>query len=331
MDWFEQLTGFYEQSPEQVRQNLTIENQRLTSKRNGKTWVYGTLETPTLGELRDRLKSIVLPTGRLTIREVVADVQDLHRNIENSGALFQVASQFNLLEMVSPTVTPEAGVGIYENDRTQGPACAIAAGAGTIYRHYFAPVQGQMGQSMQYQINCLADLGQALGNDGDRLWTMQNGYVFPSAEGLAEIDQQLRQANEAELDRLRQRLRIGLQWNTQVTLQDCSHLVSQAYCSALPIGYSQYSPDRWERFAKLVLEASYEATLIAGIINQMETGNPTVFLTLIGGGVFGNPMDWIVQAIERAAEQYRSLALDIAIVSYGRSKPELQSLLTHSF
>jgi hypothetical protein len=30
--------------------------------------------------------------------------------------------------MVSPNITPEAGVGIYENDRTQGPACAVAAG-----------------------------------------------------------------------------------------------------------------------------------------------------------------------------------------------------------
>jgi hypothetical protein len=36
--------------------------------------------------------------------------------------------------MVSPRVTPEDGVGIYDLDRTQGPACAVAAGAGTIYR-----------------------------------------------------------------------------------------------------------------------------------------------------------------------------------------------------
>ncbi len=50
--------------------------------------------------------------------------------------MFQVASQFNLLEMISPNVTPDDGIGIYENDPTQGPACAIACGAGTIYRNY---------------------------------------------------------------------------------------------------------------------------------------------------------------------------------------------------
>ena len=61
---------------------------------------------------------------------------------ENAGALFQVASQLNLLEMTGPEVTPEDGVTIYQDDRTQGPACAIAAGAATIYRNYFAPVGG---------------------------------------------------------------------------------------------------------------------------------------------------------------------------------------------
>ncbi|MCK5683507.1 hypothetical protein KAJ27_05280 [bacterium] len=55
--------------------------------------------------------------------------------------MFQVASQFNLLEMVSPGVTPEEGVGRYEHDHTQGPACAIACGVGTIYRNYFEAIQ----------------------------------------------------------------------------------------------------------------------------------------------------------------------------------------------
>lgn len=74
---------------------------------------------------------------------------------QNAGALFQVASQFNLLEMQSHHNTPESGVGIYGSDSTQGPACAIASGAGTIYRNYFVPVNGQIGQSKDNQIDCL--------------------------------------------------------------------------------------------------------------------------------------------------------------------------------
>lgn len=44
---------------------------------------------------------------------------------------------------------------------TQGPAYAIAAGAGTIYRNYLAVVNGQVGQSADTQIDCLADIGAA--------------------------------------------------------------------------------------------------------------------------------------------------------------------------
>src|SRR5258705_8800093 len=87
----------------------------------------------------------------------------MHQVPENAGALFQVASQFNLLEMVSPTVSPEQGVTRYQHDHTQGPACAIAAGAATIYRNYFAFVDGGHGQTAKRQFNGLADLGEALG------------------------------------------------------------------------------------------------------------------------------------------------------------------------
>ena len=55
-------------------------------------------------------------------------------------------------------------------------------------------------------------------------------------------------------------LRIGIQWNTQVTLNDSKHLVTQAYCSALPVAYSHHPSTLWAEFARLVLEAAYEVT-----------------------------------------------------------------------
>lgn len=67
-----------------------------------------------------------------TFEDVHGDISLFIRNIALQGSLFQVASQFNVLEMVSPDVGPEAGVTIYENDHTQGPACAIACPAGTV-------------------------------------------------------------------------------------------------------------------------------------------------------------------------------------------------------
>ncbi len=325
--WFHKLTCFSEVSPDQVRANLTIDGNTLRSSVNGAAWTYGELETPSLGQLRDRVRSSYDARARILLREVVADVKSLHCDTSNAGSLFQVASQFNLLEMTSQAVTPERGVEIYENDNTQGPACAIAAGAGTIYRNYFAIVNGQVGQSSANQIDCLADIGTELGNSAGRLWEMRNGYALPSHRGLAEISSRLRASSESELDVLRSKLRIGIQWDTQVTLIPDGHLVSQTYCSALPVAYTPHHPDMWEPFARLVLEAAYEATLCAAILNSMRTGSKKLFLTLLGGGVFGNATEWIIAAIRRAVNLYRGADLEIAIVSYQSSKPDVQELV----
>ena len=325
MNWFEVLTGFAEESPHQVREKITLQDQTLVSNVNGKRLIWGRLETPSLGELRQRVSRASDKRRRMSVREVIGDVQQLHAS--NAEALFQVASQFNLLEMAHPSVTPEEGVAIYATDHTQGPACAIAAGAGTIYRNYFADVNGLTGQSATNQIDCLADIGVALENSSGRLWKMRNGYALASKEGLAEISLRLQQANEAERDRLRQLLRIGVQWKTQVTIDGCQHLVSQAYCSALPVSYSNLPKSLWSEFARLILEASYEATMCTGILNQMENGNRRVFLTLLGGGAFGNDSDWIAGAIERAVKLHSDADLDVSIVSYGSSKPFVRELI----
>ena len=325
--WFEALTGFSEQSPEQVRDNITVDGVDLISRVNGRRLICGSLEMPSLAELRRHARSCAC-TGRTTVREVVANVQDLHSDEGNVGSLFQVASQFNLLEMVSPSVTPERGVGIDENDRTQGPACAIATGAGTVYRNYFVTVNGHTGQSAANQINCLADIGAALGNSDGRLWEMRNGYALASESGLIEISKLLRASTDSERDGLRELLRIGIQWNTQVTINDCQHVVSQAYCSAMPVAYSHHSSSLWMDFASLVLEASYEATFCAAIVNSRNTGNNTLFLTLLGGGAFGNDTDWIIRGIQRAVELYGDSGLDVAIVSYGSPKQCVQELIT---
>ena len=113
MTWFETLTGCQEKSPEHVRKHLSVDGDRLRSAVNANEWHCGTLETPTLGELRQRVGKRSCPSATTTVRELVADVRALHLDTSNAGAVFQVASQFNLLEMTSPNVTPDDGVGIY--------------------------------------------------------------------------------------------------------------------------------------------------------------------------------------------------------------------------
>jgi hypothetical protein len=325
-DWFTKLTGFSERSPQEVREHISIHEGQLTSHVNGATYQCGKLEIVSLGELRKRVSAIGGLGGKLQLSEIVGDAKALHADVDNAGAVFQVASQFNLLEMVSPNVTPEKGIGIYESDPTQGPACAIACGAGTIYRNYFIELDGQIGQTETKQVDCLAKMGEALGNTDNRLWKMQNGYALPSADGLHEVVTKLQGMSELEIDTLREKLQIGVQWDTQVTLKGCKHRVTQVYCSALPVAYSRLPSSQWEPFARLVLEAAYEATLAVAALNAANTGNNSLYLTKLGGGAFGNNETWILDAIRRSAMRYQDVSLDVKIVSFRHSNPAVRQL-----
>ncbi len=326
-NWFERLFGFTESDRNAVYNELEVGGNTLRSKRRGTEWTCGKLEIRSLADLRRQHHGLTRTTGsQIKVSEVVGDAKALHADSANAGALFQVASQFNLLEMVSPSVTPEQGITIYEHDPTQGPACAVACGAGTTQRNYFVELDGQIGQTARKQVDCLAVIGQALGNVNDRLWKMKNGYALPSADGLQEVDVKLRSMCESELDNLRGMLKIGLQWDTQVTMAGCEHLVTQAYCSALPVAYSGLPSRSWKRFARLILEAAYEATFAAAVLNLSKTGNQSLYLTLLGGGAFGNDQEWIMDAIRRAVELYRRLDLDVKIVSFRHSNPAVRKL-----
>ncbi|MGC9237708.1 MAG: hypothetical protein ACP5GF_12550 [Thiomonas sp.] len=320
VDWFERLTGFAE-SEHAVREQLQVEGEFLHSRANGATYRIGRLETPSLFELRERVRHMSISNGPLQVKTVKGDARALHRDLAYQGALFQVASQFNLLEMTGPSVCPEDGITRYAFDATQGPACAIAAGAATIYRNYFVPLEDQVGQSARSQVDTLADLGSALSQvlevPVSALWTMRNGYALCTADGLRRIGAHLASLDASGRDALRARLRIGLHWNVEVTdeTRPPRPVVSQAFCSALPVAYSSVPPKLWEPFARLVLEAAYEATLLAAALHPSLGGRPIVALTRLGGGAFGNDSRWIDDAIDHAFNSVGDLAIEAHLVT----------------
>ena len=94
-------------------------------------------------------------------------------------------------------------------------------------------------------------------------------------------------------------------------------LVSQVFCSALPVAYSALPDEAWAKFACCVLEGAYEATLaVAALAAAQRQRRVSVFLTKLGGGAFGNSPDWIFSGIERALKRYRHAPLDVRLVSY---------------
>lgn len=262
----------------------------------------------------------------MRVRNVVGEAGALHADPGNAGALFQVASQFNLLEMVSPRVSPGDGVTRYANDHTQGPACAIAAGAATVYRNYFATVDGREGQDSDRQIDCLRDIHETLSPDGQPLWEMRNGYALPTPQTLRHFNQRFPELDEDGRDALRGALRIGIHHDVEVTRSPSRHLVSQVFCSALPLSYSATSSPEWESFARLVLEAAYEGTLLAAVENAERNPGAPVYLTQLGGGAFGNRTGWIVAAMERTFHRLAGSGLDVRIVHYSRVRDRFRDL-----
>lgn len=328
MNWFERLTGFAEDGYATTQSRLLVDGDELVSTVNGRRWGIGELTMPTLGELRARVNPARGERSSLSV--LVGDVRALHSEPAFEGALFQVASQFNLLEMVSERVTPEEGVARYAGDPTQGPACAMAAGAATIYRNYLVPVGDGVGQRADRQLDALGGVGAALsaltGLPVDRLWRMRNGYALCTGDGLAAISRAIDGAAEELLDSLSARLAIGLHRNVEVTDAGAGgRRVSQAFCSALPVSYSGLPRADWEPFGRLVLRAAYEATLLAAVEQAADGGSNKVLLTRLGGGAFGNADAWIDDAIERALGVVEGAGLDISLVRYGRVDPGVSS------
>eukprot|EP00929_Paragymnodinium_shiwhaense_P027098 TRINITY_DN15986_c0_g1_i1.p1 TRINITY_DN15986_c0_g1~~TRINITY_DN15986_c0_g1_i1.p1 ORF type:complete len:363 (+),score=29.97 TRINITY_DN15986_c0_g1_i1:433-1521(+) len=341
--WFHKTFGFAELTGSQFSQTcaaFTYRDGKLSSSyRPERLFTAGTFITPTLAELRGRLpQRPATLDGVLSVKEVLGDVSAFHVDPDNAGALFQCASQFNCLEHTSEQGAPEEGITIYSSDRTQGPACAIACAPGTVVRNYFG-VKGES-QTRNRQVENLKDVEDVLKNKTERFFEVKSGYTMASSTDLERLCQAL--ASDDMKEHVRQKLRIGIQEDTEVTcsgfgkkMHDCpEQIVTQAYCSAISVAYSGCSPELWKPFAKCILEGAYEATMIAAIENAIRNpgkrGCKKVFLTALGGGVFGNDMQWIHDAMKSSFDKFQSWNLEVYLVSYGSNEKIFQELERHA-
>jgi hypothetical protein len=188
------------------------------------------------------------------------------------------------------------------------------------------------GQTATRQLDGLADVGhllsEALALPVSSLWQMTNGYALCVPAGLEAISAHLRSLTPEAVAALAGQLRIGVHRDVEVTDAEGPQrpLVSQAFCSALPVAYGTGAPAHWQAFAKLILQAAYEATLWAAVLNARRGASNVVLLTRLGGGVFGNRDDWIDSAIRQALLKAHRFALKVKLVSYGTPSPEMESI-----
>lgn len=328
MDWFEALFGFVENGWTATQARFTIEDTTLTSTVNGRRFDTGRFSTPTVRELRAQAGP---PRGRPSVRhEAIGDVLELHALAESRDAMFQVASQLNCLEFADPRETPEDGVTPYAYDPTQGPACSLAAAAATVYRNYFVPMEGEVGQRADRQLDNLAEALALLGPP-EAFVTVTNGYAFSDTGRLEGTAAALEAAGR---DAFVDTMRVGLQTRAQVTFasrfaepESPTH-VSQVFCSALSCGYDRSPLLLWAPLATAVLDAAYEATLLAARAGVAAgTCSGIVWLTFLGGGAFGNDPAWIAQAIARAIRVAGDATLDIRIAHHRHINAAMRDLI----
>ena len=67
----------------------------------------------------------------------------------------------------------------------------------------------------------------------------------------------------------------------------------------------------------MILEACYEATLWAAVLHALKHRDnrrgKIVFLTLVGGGFFGNDLSWVADAITMAIERVEAAQVGFII------------------
>eukprot|EP00588_Corethron_pennatum_P027364 CAMPEP_0194312110 /NCGR_PEP_ID=MMETSP0171-20130528/9027_1 /TAXON_ID=218684 /ORGANISM="Corethron pennatum, Strain L29A3" /LENGTH=377 /DNA_ID=CAMNT_0039066485 /DNA_START=244 /DNA_END=1377 /DNA_ORIENTATION=+ len=350
--YFENMFGFVEPPYMgigryfDVTQNPGDDDKTLTVKKGffkNRTFALGSFETLSSQELQSSIKRCrksSIASFRITFENIVGDISTYHERYasahnSNSHAVIQAASQFNCLEMVGPSITPDQGITMYQNDQTQGPACAICCPAATVFRNYFVHVNGnaglgQCGESSK-QINTLALVSELItgnSNEDDYYYVLRNGYAIPHPGKMAELTTKL-QANPDLCHAIVNNVQVGIHWNTEV--KNSGKKICQVYASAVPVAYCNTSVTDWALFASLVLRGMYQATFAAAVrlqrIRQHEADAKadggvgeqvriTLVLTMLGGGAFGNQMTWITDAIEHAVMMFHDEPLDVKLCHY---------------
>jgi hypothetical protein len=301
--WFETLFGFRE-SVREVYADFTVtefdDHAELTSKVNGRTFNAGRFTVrnipsfPTYAPVGGGKLHVIRGNG-LSGKDNIVDVLLAQSNKLFDGATFLAASNFNCLEFVGMSQTAADGVTQYCGDATQGPYCALAAGAATVYRNYFMKHEsGKQGQ-LEEEVHLL----RATPLDP----FVKHGYPRLTARELASIAKH----DWDDLDQFY----VGVHENCEVTttrsrrrlfkLAPPERIVHQVYAAALNFGGSVAQCEDSIRIGGQILTAEYRATVLAAWELSRKypgrKGSNRLVLTFLGGGVFGNPRDMICKAI----------------------------------
>eukprot|EP01126_Amoeba_proteus_P006595 TRINITY_DN12308_c0_g2_i3.p1 TRINITY_DN12308_c0_g2~~TRINITY_DN12308_c0_g2_i3.p1 ORF type:complete len:490 (-),score=83.98 TRINITY_DN12308_c0_g2_i3:60-1529(-) len=251
---------------------------------------------------------IITTLDRGSIRLV--DIGYLQTLPENRNCVFQIASNFNGVEGVCETTTPDSHkfTTKYYLDKTQGPTASVSCSAGAISRvhlAFYSPKKkpSEWGQTEDMQLNFMKDL--------ESHFPVKNGYIvytgkepkFPKPNGKKwkKLIANFHVAYHAE-----QQVCLGHRTETiSETQRDPQQTVDQVCCAAINMiqglnGKNNEQCDRKRKKMKFALQAAYDGTYLGTIRH----GRKKIFLTFVGGGAFGNPHSDIFNQIVKSHKKW---------------------------
>jgi hypothetical protein len=271
--WFQQIVGYPEK-----KWNYELNTLPKTITDN-----MGNFETKNIQNLKSIIQQredtgikklkIILRKQKTKENEKYFDTSEIQYNaLENT--LFQVASNFNCHELGSPNRSVFSGKYITQLmvDNTQGPSASGGAVAGVFTR---------VAKHKIKEINLLEDTSL----------NPNNGKLLNTSE-FEKFDKDL--------------IKIGIQTNVRANFCRSDYnfaynplgpKINQIYTSTC-IYTNKY--DKNYELSNILLNASYEGTYLAGI----ELNCPKIVLTLIGGGMFHNPINLIINNLLENHEKY---------------------------
>lgn len=247
------------------------------------------------------------------------DVAALQADTANRDAVFQVASNFNALETVdADQLLDEQLLGDYIYDLTQGSAASLSALGGLLYRRYFlfypqSPWAPSWEQTAEKQVNFLSALA-------DVVPVTRAGYVqFTTVSSLPTLEQY-------------KAITIGFHENIQVTtgmqvgpdeqvlVGNQEQLINQVFTAAVDLKNTNRllsTNPNVKAWARTLLRAGYEGTLRATAMKCKKK----LFLTLVGGGVFGNQLSWIGDALLSLKQVISDSGITVNLIWYSSKGP----------
>jgi len=326
-NWFQNVFGFTE-SVKSVKDNISCtksgDNWTITSKANNATYNAGNFQIRSAssfkignnpGELPPRgngTLNIIHGHGRSSKKFEIVDILLMESFEPFNGATFLAASNFNALEFVSQYQTASDGISGYHNDMTQGPYAALAAPPAILFRNYFVPHDGFYGQVAK-PINLLERTPIEV----------QNGYpLINSTEELESLQFDWENPDNWP---------VAVHRNCQVVLtrdvrgfkivpESSNKIVHQVYAAAFNFYGTVIQNEFTMKLSEHLLTNEYKATILAAWENSVlypgRPGSNKLFLTLLGGGVFGNPHRMILNSILNNLELIKQSGLEVYICCY---------------